>query len=155
MGDPPGCNGIGSISRSGKGLGRLINLGYPTAGCHDPLSVIDTAHICLVNELGATSEPRDYIAIDSRCLHLSEIGGHHAEGHHKLGHILVGSQTKCCRRGIQRIVLHGAQVVVHGAPCTAAQVGLVDHLVISRHIVGAGDDLIQPYRLGRQGNSDR
>ena len=48
------------------------------------------------------------------------------------------------------MVLHGAQVIIHGAPGTVAEVGLVDHLVVPGHIVGAGDDLVQPYCLGGQ-----
>ena len=49
------------------------------------------------------------------------------------------------------MVLHGAQVIIHGAPGTVAEVGLVDHLIVPGHIVGAGDDLVQPYCLGGQG----
>ena len=48
------------------------------------------------------------------------------------------------------MVLHSAQVIIHGAPGTVAEVGLVDHLVVPGHIVGAGDDLVQPYCLGGQ-----
>ena len=48
------------------------------------------------------------------------------------------------------MVLHGAQVVVHGA-VLAVEIGLEHNLVIPLHVVGTGDDLVQPHRLDGQG----
>ena len=80
---------------------------------------------------------------------MPEVGGHYPEHHHEFGDDLVGGQPQSCGGGIQHIVLLGAQVIVH-CPVVLIQVGLVNYFVISRDIVGSGDDLIQPYRLSGQ-----
>ena len=100
--------------------------------------------------MAATGKPGVDGGIDLGRLHLPEVGGHHAEGHHEFGDVLVGGQAQGGPGGVQYIVLLGAQVVRQGAPSAATQVGLVDHLIIARHVVGASDNLVQPHRLAGQ-----
>ena len=134
----------------GQGVCGLVDPGHPPGGGHDPLAVVHAAHIRLVDELAAAGEPGIDGGIDLGRLHLPEVGGNHAEGHHELGDILVGGQAQGGLGGIQHIVLLGTQVVVHGT-VVGVEVGLVDHLIIPWHVVGAGNNLVQPHRLAGQG----
>ena len=65
---PPGSNDMaaGLVAGAGQGLGGLVDLGHPAGGGHDPLAVVDAAHIRLVDELGASGEPGDHIAVHLR-----------------------------------------------------------------------------------------
>ena len=138
------------ITRAGQGLGGLVDRSHPSAGSHDPLTVIHTAHIRLIDELGPSGKPGHHVAVHLRRFHLAEVSGDDAEGEHELGDILIGGKAKSGGGGVQHVVLLGVQVVVHGA-VLAVQIGLEHDLVIALHVVGAGDDLIQPHRLGGQG----
>ncbi len=103
-----------SVSGAGQGLGGLHGLVYrgdPAVGGHDPLFVMNAAHIRLVDELSAALEPGDDIAVDLGSLHLPEVGGHDAEDEHDLRHILAGGQAQGRRRSRHDGVPGGAQVV--------------------------------------------
>ena len=104
------------IAGAGQGLAGLINSGDPAGGRHDPLAVVDAAHIRLIDELRAAREPRDHIAVHSRRLYLPEVGGYHAEGCHKLRDVLIGGKTQCRGRCVQHIVLRGTQIVRQHTP---------------------------------------
>ena len=139
------------ITRPGQGLGGGVDLRHPPGGSHDPLSVIDAAHIRLIDELAAAFDPGHHGAVDHGRFHLPEVGGHDAKHEHHLCDILVGPQPQGHRRGVQHIVLLRVQAVRQHTVLAPAEIGLVDDFIVSSSIVGAGGDLRQPHRLHGQG----
>jgi len=74
-------------ARAGQRLGGcrgLIDRGHPAVSRHDPLLIVNAAHVRLVDELSAALEPGDRISVDLRRLHLSEVGRNDAEDKHHL-----------------------------------------------------------------------
>ena len=159
MGEPPQigaalCFYCRLISGSGQGFSRLIDFGHPSRGGHDPLAVMDAAGIRLVDDLAAAGEPLAGRAIHYGRLHLTEVGRHDPEHHHKLRHLLPGGKTQGRRRGVQHIVLLGGEVVRQHPPGISREGGLIDDLVAALDVPGAGDDFLQ-VRKGGQRDSDR
>lgn len=89
-----------------------------------------------------------------RGLHLGEAPRRLAEYEHDLRDALVGGKAQGGGAGIEVVVFSGVEVVGQSA-VVARAVDLVDDFVGAREVVAAGDDLIQPNRLGGQGDSDR
>ena len=127
-----------SVSSPRQGLSGLVDPGHPAGGGHDPLPVMDAAGVRLVDDLAAADEPLTGGAVDDGGLHLPEIGGYDSEHHHKFRHLFPGGQTQGRGRGVQYIVLLGAEVVRQYPPGTVAVGGLVDDLVAAGDIPGAG-----------------
>ena len=137
------------IAGARQGLGGLVDFGYPPTGGHDPLTVINTAHIGLIGKLASSGDPGDYLAVYLRRLHLPEVSGDDAEGHHELRHALVGGKTQRGGRGVQHIVLLSGEVVRQNIPVLSAEIGPVHDLVIAGNVIGSSYDPFQPHRLGR------
>ena len=77
----------------GRGL-EGVDLRHPPGGSHDPLSVIDAAHIRLIDEVAAAFGLGHHGAVDHGRFYLPEVGGDHAEHEHDLRHILIGCQPQ-------------------------------------------------------------
>ncbi len=145
------------IAGAGQGLGGrrgLVDRGHPSVGRHDPLLIVDAAHVRLVDELRTALEPGDHFAVDLGRFHLPEVGRYDAEDEHDLCDILIGGKTESRGRRRQDGVSGCAQIVRDDTVGLAAEVRLVDDLVAALDVIGAGDDFVQP-QGGGQGNSDR
>lgn len=74
---------------------------------------------------------------------LPEVGRHDPEHHHELRCLLPGGEAQGRWRGIQHIVLLGAEIVRQDPVGISAERGLIDDLVAAGDVPGAGDDFLQ------------